>query len=278
MKESVRPLPKRRNRIEPPKVIYSYRSLNDRLRDSLMKREIWLSNPLQFNDPYDCALPIADSCSPELAQYTTEHLLRTHPMDEEFKRQAREEALKGKIIRTPELKQEWRELMAGSGVACFAEDPDNVLMWSHYADKHHGVCLGFELAKHHFHLRKVVYQSELPNVSWGHVLAEDNSEAKETLLTTKSHHWEYEHEWRLVELSDPVFQDGNDPRRALRFDESALKRVIFGLRIKPERREELEMFFERWPTQIHYYQAEHHHSRFKVALRPYHPSRRLERD
>ena len=34
-----------------------------------------------------------------------------------------------------------------SHVACFAEEGNNFLMWSHYADRHQGICMEFELSK-----------------------------------------------------------------------------------------------------------------------------------
>ena len=32
------------------------------------------------------------------------------------------------------------------GVLCFSEDKSDVLQWSHYADRHQGMCLGFDVS------------------------------------------------------------------------------------------------------------------------------------
>jgi hypothetical protein len=35
------------------------------------------------------------------------------------------------------------ELSKNRGVLCFSKDWQNPVLWSHYADKHRGICLGF---------------------------------------------------------------------------------------------------------------------------------------
>ncbi len=159
-----------------------------------------------------------------------------------------------------------KDLMRHSGVICFSEDPDNVLMWSHYGDKHHGVCLGFESNKLPNDLHRVEYSNFLPCIKWNEWFAEDNSEAKKKFYLTKSNHWRYEHEWRLVR-DWPLFEGEDDPQRAISFQPESLKRVIFGSRIKPERRDELMLLLSRWPTKIYFYQAESHRTRFKASIR-----------
>src|ERR1035441_3016297 len=32
------------------------------------------------------------------------------------------------------------------GLLCFSEEWNNILLWSHYADQHRGVCLGFDVS------------------------------------------------------------------------------------------------------------------------------------
>src|SRR5277367_502008 len=41
----------------------------------------------------------------------------------------------------------WRqESAARFGVLCFSERWNDILQWSHYADRHRGICLGFDVA------------------------------------------------------------------------------------------------------------------------------------
>ena len=30
-------------------------------------------------------------------------------------------------------------------ISCFSEEPDNMLLWSHYGNKHTGICIGFKV-------------------------------------------------------------------------------------------------------------------------------------
>ena len=44
----------------------------------------------------------------------------------------------------------WRKTVEKKwGVLCFSKTWRNPVLWSHYADKHKGMCLGFEVAEEH---------------------------------------------------------------------------------------------------------------------------------
>jgi len=88
------------------------------------------------------------------------------------------------------------------GVLSLTERPDNLLMWSHYADHHRGFLLEFDPAHPFFHqrqtdddefhhLRKVRYAAGRPSTLI------DSFVNAETLLT-KSPQWRYEREWRML--------------------------------------------------------------------------------
>jgi hypothetical protein len=75
------------------------------------------------------------------------------------------------------------------GLICFSEDWVNPLLWSHYADKHRGISLGFDVNERV--LRKVLYVKvrsplKLPLTT----------ETTDRLLWTKYWDWKYEREWR----------------------------------------------------------------------------------
>jgi hypothetical protein len=40
--------------IEPPKILYKYRSVSDRSISMLQENKIYFANPNDFNDPFDC--------------------------------------------------------------------------------------------------------------------------------------------------------------------------------------------------------------------------------
>ena len=102
---------------------------------------------------------------------------------------------------------EFREkMLQRTGISCFSETRENILMWSHYASGHKGACIGFSALKLLESLLKrpcigdgpiggapcmVQYQDALP--LW-------NMESEEgfgELISTKARCWDYEREWRI---------------------------------------------------------------------------------
>lgn len=43
-----------------------------------------------------------------------------------------------------EIAEQVNELSKTAGIVCFSATNDNILMWSHYADQHNGVVIGFD--------------------------------------------------------------------------------------------------------------------------------------
>jgi len=94
---------------------------------------------------------------------------------------------------------------AQTGLLCFSEDWAEPLLWSHYAAKHRGICLGFNVPRKL--LQKVRYEGDRLLAR----LEEDENpmtlplELQEQLLCTKYGRWEYEHEHRrFVRLKHAV--------------------------------------------------------------------------
>ena len=82
-----------------------------------------------------------------------------------------------------------RGLAQSQGLLCFSRTWTNPVLWSHYADRHRGMCLGFDLPR--TFVRKVSYVARRPAIP----SVVDQSFAKR-LLFTKFSHWRYEQEFR----------------------------------------------------------------------------------
>lgn len=80
---------------------------------------------------------------------------------------------------------------------CFSRDWHNPVQWSHYADKHRGICLGFDVPDSL--LVPVQYTKEPPKLNWDAIELGGPAGEAEMLRwsTTKFEHWEYENEVRL---------------------------------------------------------------------------------
>jgi hypothetical protein len=111
------------------------------------------------------------------------------------------------------------------GLVCFSANWNNPVQWSHYADCHRGLCLGFEVSAP---AHKVNYVSErlLAKPS---AMKSEGPEAEAhvmEILTTKFEHWSYEDEYRVF----PQLQE-RDPSGLyfLEFDDQvSLREVIVG--------------------------------------------------
>jgi len=79
------------------------------------------------------------------------------------------------------------------GIISFTEAIDNILMWSHYADAHKGMAIGFD-PKHPFFsdMQRVRYTTQRTN------LREEFPNIMGTELFFKSDQWMYEKEWRII--------------------------------------------------------------------------------
>jgi hypothetical protein len=78
------------------------------------------------------------------------------------------------------------------GVLCFCRAWRNPLLWSHYGDKHRGVCLGFDLPDNT--IKAVTYVTERPVVQFP--FTEELEVISNRLLSTKYVGWQYEEEVR----------------------------------------------------------------------------------
>lgn len=112
------------------------------------------------------------------------------------------------------------------GLLCFSRDWDNPVQWSHYADKHRGVCLGFDVPDQD--CQPIRYIDKRVDIE-----DEDDQRIREdlgeTLLHTKYKDWHYEQEVRLIVPLDPAQADA--PMQFVDFgDNLQLREVILGPR------------------------------------------------
>lgn len=94
------------------------------------------------------------------------------------------------------------------GLLCFAGDWSEPVMWSHYAEKHTGICLGFDVCRSL--VQQVNYQDDriLAALSPTPIPDELSEELQQQLLCTKSSGWRYEQEYRRFVGLDTALADG----------------------------------------------------------------------
>jgi len=128
------------------------------------------------------------------------------------------------------------QLDQSRGILCFSERWDNPVIWSHYADKHKGICLEFEVPS--ALLSKINYSQARLKDQIKILLNSDHASQEEAMmrvLMTKFAHWRYERERRIFLGLEEIESDGN--YYADFSDELKLVGVIVGARCQVTRTE-----------------------------------------
>lgn len=114
-----------------------------------------------------------------------------------------------------------------SGILCFSENWKNPVHWSHYADHHRGICLGFDVPTNT--TTKIDYTDTVLKFDRDVLSKTDDEKLKFflKLSTTKFRHWEYEQEHRKSIPLNP--EEAKQPLNFVPFsDELKLSEVIVG--------------------------------------------------
>jgi len=191
-----------------PDRLYKYGSIRipEYLRQILLEDTLYCTNPFDFNDPFDCRPRIIIGQSQtELARAEAEifKILRFNfpKVDKAKLRQYAKESIQKLLGEQDGFSDQYESLIKRAGVCCFSETCTNILMWSHYADKHTGYCLEFstQLPESFFPemVRHVHYQENYPVVRL-FASDQDPDELGKLAFLTKAPDWKYEKEWRVT--------------------------------------------------------------------------------
>ncbi|MFG6590708.1 DUF2971 domain-containing protein [Sulfitobacter sp. 1A12157] len=90
-----------------------------------------------------------------------------------------------------------------SGLLCFSKTWSNPVLWSHYADSHKGMALGFDVPTDL--LLAITYTKHRPTIpNLSELPAAKHSKLIQSALVHKYKHWEYENEVRAFVKADEV--------------------------------------------------------------------------
>lgn len=255
-----------------PRFIYKYRSIDpenetsiNRLRDIFVRSFFWLSSPRDFNDPFEMSGSITLTGTAFDKRKRIAQLARIHKVPKNIMRHYVSEMMEmsnEKLL--DKLHQVHEETVNRAGVYSFAGDPRNILMWSHYAQNHTGICLQFERSRDFELLSqaiKVDYSTEYPEMDW----INDYYDSVSRAILRKHEDWKYEKESRIIHP--------NEAHTTIRFNPSCLTRIIIGCRA-PEKNIKIvkdllkERKEERKPP-IKLYKAVQHKSKYTLTIHRY---------
>lgn len=108
--------------------LFKYRTVNERTLSILSEGVAYFSSPEELNDPFDL---IYDEAGPREEQ-------------ERFIQERTNMGTDQALLGVAAMKVFEREVLSGdrrTRIYCVSEIVDSVLMWSHYADSHRGICV-----------------------------------------------------------------------------------------------------------------------------------------
>jgi hypothetical protein len=224
-----------------PKILYKYRSWDTKYDKSLLlNQELYFASPDQFNDPFDCNIPLLfdeEELAPDKIFLDTLELARKmHPLKSEIElheitfQHHKNNYLADKSYIQEIAKANRNEINNNFGVLSLTEDETNFLMWSHYTNSHTGYCIGFDTLKLHQKssgmVEPVLYKKEVPKVPFFNDSKEVLIKFLRIFLYTKSYIWSYEKEFRI---SKNAFA-----RKVFKFPHDCVKEIIFGCLMKED--------------------------------------------
>ncbi|MES2240627.1 MAG: DUF2971 domain-containing protein [Bacteroidota bacterium] len=152
---------------EIPNSLFKYYSMNEYNLDAIKNGYFFLSNPKEFNDPFDCS--------------------------RNFIIENRKDFIDGEYV--PCLNN-----VKNIGISCFTENDLNPLMWGHYTKSYQGFTIKIKskfeiLNKENVNdkkIIKVIYSNNPNPINKAHPLSRDYQ------FIMKLKDWEYENELRLI--------------------------------------------------------------------------------
>jgi hypothetical protein len=253
--------------MNPPQRIYKYEAPNWRTLQNIKRQVLFFGSPLNFNDPYDCALtPNIQPPKDEDVERLRADYLRRNGLNEgqkhEFETWSTEE-LRAMLLRSAQgvIKELIDTFLASRGVTCFSERNDDLLMWSHYGGRYRGVCLEFNTAIDPFdRVRQVRYVSSLPQLDVASILLRGKFDPVRELYCTKSDSWRYEREWRAFhEVAGTQYV----------YPPEALTGVYFGPDIDDESLEIVCLILAGQNEGVRFYRGSRSTTEFRVLFREF---------
>lgn len=235
------------------KGLLQFRTFDDHVRNALINNELIFGAAKNFNDPFDCNLPIdLDNVSIDLIKdYIEIENIKYALSEVEINKRA-----KDYFDNKAKFEKEIRNVINNyRRFSCFQIVTTNkthkdIFFWANYADKHKGICLKFNGkiidAKNHFEgivrslpieyincLKKIpefnYLKYRIEKFKLGYDRAKElngNRGASEYFFGIKSTKWKYENEVRFV--SESLSMPFLEPYVKLKFNPSMLEKVYIG--------------------------------------------------
>jgi Protein of unknown function (DUF2971) len=246
-------------------IVYKYLSVDVGMK-VLTNSSIRFTQPAALNDPFEALW-----CLDEDSINETVNIVRVGlEKDGETITPDRELEIKNGVRELIEkLPYDFSEVI---GFLSLSKENNISLMWSHYADNHKGLAIGFDRDIFHstYPLCDVEYSPSRPTYKQK---TDDAEKQFLDLLLTKSVHWHYEQEVRSVvrlEKSEDSRELRNEKYlcHLFKFPQESIKEIIFGARTTSTEREEIQQLLHENHSQVIVYEAKPNYSSFDLEILP----------
>jgi hypothetical protein len=236
-----------------------------KVRDLIVESRMYLSDPTRFNDPFDMKARVVFDGTLEQRRQKFRALIANKSGG---RRKERKRLLNEFMSRPTE---EWLSAIEGIfaqsvravGVFSMAGDPRSILMWSHYALNHTGLCVQLEIAHdpRAFALSVPIdYEDSYPTLNY---LDPDWGAHVRNVLKTKHPGWEYEKEWRIVHM--------NGANSYYAFKPAVVSGIILGSRMPNGAIDVVQQLLSersaRGHPKVSVFQAQEHREKYKLVVK-----------
>lgn len=237
-----------------PASVYKYYSDSSLNLDALKSNKMWYSAPCNFNDVFDCDVTVdEDQLFKSIQAYPGVQGVRIgSPMWKQMKSQAKSSA-KG-------MRDLFTQMRSQMGITCLSELDDSLLMWAHYANNHHGMCVEYELMEINRQLKftpiPVIYSEKRAYLDSLNpdTVERDTTKVFIESLTSKSPEWSYEKEWRIIRDDGACGDRWDAEKKGALLDMIRPVSVTLGCMAKQEFADAVQEFCEN--NQINLYKME----------------------
>ena len=232
--------------IKFPKVLYKYRDWqNPRNRRFITLREVYMASPNQFEDEFDCKIPIRyDLMTSKEAEkfYNRLAILSDPNMSRQKRRKEVRLRMKFKDYLNHSKNIEYQQFYFNEyfkRIGIFSLTKNKCLdeMWSKYANQHKGFCVGYNSRVLFEYLGGggiVEYFDELPVLMPDPIMSRE--ETRNMQVYSKERKWEFENEYRTQKF---WINGGSLKDRQVVIPKEAFNCVILGKNISQEDRNEI---------------------------------------
>lgn len=214
-------------------LLYKYSNWNNEYtKENLKHNRLFFNIATNFNDPFDMYPSYQILNRKAYNNNQKKYLQQKKGYTKKNAKLAATLMSTKSILKTAPISMRYHKSLGRYGISCFSEDNSNILMWSHYASEHSGICLGFDIALDNMSsfFNNLPYKAKLLNINYTSnrpiLPLLDWSLKYEDILPifiNKSLDWQYEKEHRILLL-------GNEKSfpSCLTYDPKYLKEIILG--------------------------------------------------